>query len=180
MAFLWKLRCPDCSGTFKWPGDQELPAFCPLCQAPQTIKADDDICLPFIRSAATKAIDNVYRDMERGSEVRAQAAADILGVSASDVSDLKITNIRDAKYGEQSFVPVTNDVTRMMDATPKTTGFQANGAMLSPDVQSGPNANSGARMRTSLQKMHAKNFGHHLVSDRPGLETEQPGYRRRG
>lgn len=180
MTVIWKLRCPDCSGTFKWPGDQKLPDFCPLCRAPQTVSDDDDVCMPFIRSAATGATDKVYRDMERGSEVRAQAASDILGVPTADVSDLKITNLRDTHYGEQSFVPVVNDVTRMMDATPKATGFQAGGAMLSPDVQAGPLPNSGARMRTQLQKMHAQNFGHNLVSDRPGLETEQPGYRRRG
>lgn len=182
MAVILKLKCPDCGTIIRQPADQPWPRYCPekRCQAYLGTDGEDEICMPFIRSAATKATDKVYRDIEHASEVRAQKAADILGVPVSDMSDLKITNLRDSHVGETANVPVVNDVTRLMDVTPKVTGFQAGGAMLSPDVQSGPFANSGAKMRTRLQNMHAKTFGHNLVSDRPGLETEQPGYRRRG
>lgn len=182
MAVILKLKCPDCAETFKWPGDQKWPDFCPSCRAALTTH-EDEICMPFIRSAATKTTDKVYRDMERGSEMRAQAAADMLGVATADVSDLKITNLRDTHYGEPANVPVVNDITRLMDANPHAPiGFNANanGAQYSGAVQSGPFANSGAKMRTTLQNMHARTYGHHLVSDRPGLETQQPGYRRRG
>jgi hypothetical protein len=182
MAVILKLKCPDCAETFKWPGEQKWPDFCPLCRA-QLATHSDEICMPFIRSSGTKATDKVYRDMEGGSEVRAGMAANMLGVSTADVSDLKITNLRDTHQGEMAHVPVVNDITRLMDANPRAPiGFNAsaNGAQYSGAVQTGPYASSGARMRTNLQKLHAQQFGHHLVSDRPGLETEQPGYRRRG
>lgn len=179
MAVIWKLRCPDCSGTFKWPGDQKLPDFCPLCQAPQNVPDDDEICMPFIRSAATGATDKVYRDMERGSEVRAQAASDILGVPTADVADLKITNLRDTHYGEASQVPVNNEVSRLMDKAPDATGFQAMGAQLSSGTQAGPYANRGAKFQTEIRKFHAGMAGWGAMSDNPSNEVMNPNYRRR-
>lgn len=119
--------------------------------------------------------------MERASEVRAQSAADILGVPVSDVSDLKTTNLRDTHYGETAHVPVVNDVTKLMDAAPDATGFQQMGAQLSAGTQVGPLPNVGAKFQTQLRKFHAtKGAGWNAMSDNPANEiTMNPNYRRR-
>ena len=180
MAVILKLKGPDCAETFKWPGEQKWPDFCPHCRAQLNTRGDDEICMPFIGRPQTKATDSVYRRMEAGGEVRAQAAADMLGVSATDVSDLKITNLRDSKYGDVANVPVSNDVSKLMDAAPNATGFQSMGAQFSGGVQSGPFPHSGARFQTQLRKFHAtQGGGWGSMSDNPATEVLNPGYRRR-
>ena len=180
MAVILKLKCPDCAETFKWPGEQKWPDFCPHCRSTLNTGGGDEICMPFIGRAQTKATDNVYRRMEAGGEVRAQAAADMLGVPVADVSDLKITNLRDTKYGEVAHIPVSNDVSRLMDAAPDATGFQAMGAQFSGNVQTGPLPNSGARFQTQLRKFHAtQGAGWGAMSDNPATEVLNPNYRRR-
>jgi hypothetical protein len=55
-----------------------------------------------------------------------------------------------------------------------------NGAEYSTQVQSGPHPNIGATMITKARDFHGKLSHGMAVSDRPALETQQPGYRRRG
>jgi hypothetical protein len=63
-----------------------------------------------------KATDNCYRQLEQQSEVRAQMAADQLGVPVSEMSHLKVTNLRDnVQPGESYAVPVKNEVTKQME-----------------------------------------------------------------
>lgn len=179
MVVILKLKCPDCAETFKWPGEQKWPDFCPLCRA-QLSTGTDEICMPFISSARAKSPDQVYRQMEAGSIVRAQAAADILGVSISDVSDLKLTNLKDNTLpGETAHIPVVNEVSKMMDKAPDATGFQAMGAQLSAGTQTGPLPNVGAKFQTILRKSHAQRAGWSAMSDNPSLEVQNPNYRRR-
>lgn len=96
------LRCPECEGKFKWAaGTEEWPKHCPLCGAYVGIdRADDDIVLPFIRSARAKSIDQVYRDIEKSSEHRAEQAAQMAGVPVSEMSGLKITDLNDRRDSE--------------------------------------------------------------------------------
>lgn len=111
-------RCPGCRRTFPWEPKNGLPSKCPLPGCDYEAKEIDDtvISMPALRSFRMKATDDVYRQTEKASEVRAQMAADAAGVSVSEMSGLKITNMRDnAKYGESSVVPVVNEVTRQMD-----------------------------------------------------------------
>ncbi len=180
MAF--RLRCPECRGAFPFdPAHQSYPDDCPLCgEHIGHNRADDDVVMPSIRSARMAVSDKLYRDMERGSEQRAQIAAEMTGAPVSEMSDMKITNLNDARrQGDIAAVPVQNDVTRFMEAN-KVGGFQGGGVEYSAAVQSGPHANAGARMRTALQQHHTTLTGGAAVSDRPALETMQPGYRRRG
>lgn len=178
MTVIYKFKCPDCGEVFR-SSDKPDWDFCPKCKT--SLKTSDEICMPFISSAKAKSPDQVYRQMEQGAEFRAQAAASILGVPTSDVSDLKITNLRDTHYGESANVPVVNDVTKMMDAAPDLTGFQALGAQLSNGTQVGPFPNVGAKFQTQLRKYHAtQGAGWHAMSDNPANEiTMNPGYRRR-
>lgn len=112
----YSLRCPDCRDKFPWNPSAAWPRFCPLCAADIRNERDDsDIVMPFIRSSEkTKRIDQTYRDLEVSSEHRAQIAAQQAGVDVSEMSSLKITNIRDTKPGEIAHVPVDNEVTRQM------------------------------------------------------------------
>lgn len=179
MTVIYKFRCPDCSEEFR-AVDKPDWDFCPKCKT--SLKTNnDEICMPFISSSQAKSPDKVYRDMERASEFRANAAADILGVSASDVSDLKMTNLRDTKYGEVAHVPVVNEVSKLMDAAPNATGFQTQGVQLSAGTQVGPLPNVGAKFQTQLRKFHAtQGAGWNAMSDNPANEiTQNPNYRRR-
>lgn len=177
--------CPECRGKFPWEVSLGYPKSCPLCGfSIGHDRADDDIVMPFIRSAKTKANDALYRQMEDASEVRAAQAAEMAGVPVSEMSALKMTNMQDARReGDIAAPPVTaanNSVLAHMEATNQG-GFQGGNAVeYSGAVQTGPEPNAGARMRTQLQQHHATATGYAAVSDMPAKETTEPGYRRRG
>lgn len=97
----FKLRCPECREKFPWTLENPWPRFCPLCRADiNNDREDGDVVMPFIRSTATKKNDDLYRQMEAGSELRAQAAAEMAGCDVSEMSGLKITNMNDRKDAE--------------------------------------------------------------------------------
>ncbi len=180
-----KLVCPDCRKKFPWERDTAFPRFCPLCSSDiGTDCADDEIVMPFIRSsvrtAQAQSADDVYRQMERGSEQRTEMAASHLGVPTSEMSDLKLTDLKDAsRPGEIAAVPVNNAVSQVM--AQGVGGFRgADGLGYSASVQTGAFANAGAKMRTVLHAHHTDLSRGSAVCDRPALETTQPGYRRRG
>jgi hypothetical protein len=181
----FSLVCSACRG--RTPFNGSYPRFCCHCGADTAPPVDDGvIACPAFLSAKTKATDKVYRDAEKGSEFRMHAAAEMAGVPASEMADLKITNMNDRRDAEIAAMPVVNDVTRMMDAMPKGSPFGFNAGMggqgveLSPDVQAGPFPNAGARMRTALHDYHSQLTMGTASSDNPAKETLQPGYRRRG
>ena len=155
-----RLKCPVCEKKFSWDAALPWPNICPFpaCQAVMgNDRADDDVVMPFITSSQsserTRASDQVYRQMEQGSETRAQLAASHLGVSTSDMADIKITNLRDArKPGEIAAPPVINDVTKVMDKG--IGGFQGqNGAEFAAGVKTGYRPNEGARTMAGLKQM---------------------------
>ena len=181
------LRCPHCETKFKVASGTKdgfgWPDYCPnkQCGVYMGIDHKEEVVMPIILHASSKTYDKLYRDMERGSEFRAQKAAEELGCSAAEVSSIKITDMKDnPAYGEASVKDVINPVSQFMAQT-GVGGFQgANGAGYSGAVQSGPFPNVGAHMRTAIQHKHGELTGGVAVSDRPALETSQPGYRRRG
>ena len=178
------LRCPDCRRKFQWETKKPWPRECPLCAADiNNDREDSDVVMPFIRSAATKANDDLYRQMEAGSEKRAEIAAEQAGVPVSEMSGLKITDLNSTRHaGDVAAVPVNNPVSQFMQANPQAAiGFQGGqGAQYSGAVQTGPSPNAGARAQTMVRQMHAERMGWDKVGDAPALETQQPGYRRRG
>ena len=123
-------------------------------------RADDDIVMPFITSSQlaerAKRSDDVYKQLETGSEVRAHMAAEHLGVPMADVADIKITNLRDARNpGEVAAPPVSNEITKVMDKG--IGGFQgANGSQFAEGTKVGHYPNAGARAVTGLQRMMGK------------------------
>jgi hypothetical protein len=178
MAFA--LRCPECRKTFKWEPTKPDPRFCPLCDADMGEPPDADvISIPAFLSAKTKATDKVYRDHESASMVRVEKAAELAGVPVSEMASLKITDIKGGTHeGDIAAMPVVNAVTQQMDAINARggqVGWQGTaGVEYSGAVQQGPFPNMGAKMRTAIHQANGS------VSDRPGLETQQPGYRYRG
>lgn len=178
------LRCSVCRRKFPWKTTEDPPEFCPFDDCNSRVasdRADDDIVMPFIRHDNTKKTDQVFRDMERGSEVRAELAAQQLGVPVSEMNGLKITNLNDRRDAEVAAMPVNNSVSQFMQAHPNAGGFQAaNGVGYSGAVQTGPMPNMGAKMMTQLRQHQADISHGSAVSDRPALETQQPNYRRRG
>ncbi len=171
MAVVIKLRCPDCAQTFKWPGDQAWPEFCPHCRAPVS-QGTDEIAMPFIRSAKTKANDQLYRQMETASEQRAQEAASMLNVPVSDVADLKMTNMRDGmKQGDTAFIPVQNDVTRAMD-NPNMAQVQQQAMAYAANTRVGPEVGHANYTQTMITREHARRT--------QGVWVDTPGGGRRG
>ena len=124
-------RCPRCRGRFPFDATKGFPDRCPLpgCDYVAPERDNTVIPMPSLRSASMGANDKVYRDMEKGSEVRAQMAAEAAGVPVSEMSNLKITNMRDnVREGETYAMPVRNSVTQQMDlikARGGTVGFGA-------------------------------------------------------
>lgn len=178
----FKLKCPSCRGSFAWHPKEGMPDLCELCgEKVGHDTADDIVFCPAIRSnAKTKAVDDVYRQMEAGSITRAQIAAEMVGAPVSEMSGLKITNMRDnQRQGDTAIALENSPVSELMASAPQTFGFQGgNGLGFSGPVATGPSPNRGAQMRSVLQDVHQSHGN--AVSDRPALETYQPGYRRRG
>lgn len=176
MAFA--LRCPDCRKSFRQNPSEPWPSACPLCGAFMGEEKDDAVvCLPAFLSAKSKANDQVYRDIESSSEKRMHMAAEMAGVSASEMTDLKITDLRPTVTpGAIAAPPVSNAVTQhmeMINARGGQFGWQgANASEYSSAVQTGPSPNAGAKMRSFIQQQNG-------MPETPALETLQPGYRRR-
>lgn len=180
------LKCSACETKFSWSFAEKgkWPDYCenPDCTTfIGNTRADNDIVMPSLRGAETKHYDDFYRKMEKGSEHRAELAAEFAGATPAEMSALKITNLNDRRDAEIAAMPVSNSVTKFMDANPNAAGFRGSeGLGYSAAVAQGPAPNAGARMMTTLRNHQASISGGVAVSDRPALETNQPGYRRRG
>ena len=181
----YSLRCPVCRVKMPWDPTAGFPEFCPNISCESRIahdRDDDDVVMPFYRSAATKATDGIFERMVAGSEKRAEIAAQMAGVPVSEMSDLKITDLRPTTHaGDVAAVPVNNPVSQFMDANPQAAGFRGNnGLAYSGAVAQGFQPNRGAQMRSVIQSEHGSKYAPGAVSERPANETMQPGYRRRG
>lgn len=188
MALL--LKCPVCRGKFPWVDPAKgFPRQCELCH--EYIghdRADDDVVMPFVRTSGSvaklAAIDDVYKGMEKGSEIRAEMS----GLSGTEASPIKITDLRPTKHEGDIAAPTLSGSAlelqkhmEAMNARGAQVGFQgANGVEWSAGSAVGPAPSAGAKARTALQHVHGQAVGGHAISDRPALETTNPGYRRRG
>ena len=175
----FSLRCPTCRTKFKWEDPTKgMPEYCPNPECATRIahdRADDDIVMPSLKSMRSASHDQVYREMEKASEHRAEQAALQSGADISEMAGLKITDLRPTRReGDIAAQPLPAHLQNLGSFS----GGQ--GAEYASSVQSGPEPNAGARMRTALQAAHGRLTGGAAVSDVPALETQQPGYRRRG
>ena len=162
MAF--GLKCPECRKTFKWEPSKPDPRHCPRCQADLGEPPDDTVInLPAFLSPKTKASDAVYRQAETASEHRVQQAAALAGCDPSEMSALKITDMRSTKNpGDIAAVPVVNDVTKQMDAINArggNFGFGANGAEFAAGTATGAVTVNGVTTQGIEPRAGAKTLG---------------------
>jgi len=139
-----RVQCPECANKFY---SKTVYGVCPFCGHEAEEPDDTVIPMPSLRSATTKATDKVYRDMETASIHRAEEAARVAGVPVSEMSHLKITNLRDNVHeGETYAMPVRNAVTDRMDqmrAAGQQAGF-VDGSGFAANVNQGYAPRSGA------------------------------------
>ena len=110
------LKCPACEKKFKYDVSGGWPDFCPLCAHKMgNDRPDDEIVMPAFLSQKSKNNDGVARQIMDGSEVRANMAAAMAGVPASEMSSLKVTDLNDRKDAEFSTRDVINPVTQQME-----------------------------------------------------------------
>jgi hypothetical protein len=158
------LKCPECREKFRWEFSDasRWPKACPLCKADIGVDDDDGvICMPALKGAATSRIDASYRELETSSERRMEQAAQDAGCSVSEMSALKITDIKTGVKPGESYVPeVHNAVTERMDQM-KQMGAQvgfagAAAAELAGAVRTGPHPNAGANTLARIQRMNGR------------------------
>lgn len=185
-----KIRCPECRKVFPWDFTAAggWPDQCPDRKCKSRIggdRPDDDIVLPFIStSGKSKRIDQTYRDMERGSEVRAEMAAADAGVPVSEMSSIKITDLRSTKHqGDVAAPPLPTHLQNVGkwqgDGASFSAGISTGNVSVNGQVSTGIEPAAGARTRTILQRLHGQRTGGNAASDRPALETLTPNYQRR-
>lgn len=183
------LRCPSCREKFPWDTAKGWPRYCAMCGEDISAK-DDEVVMPNILSFRSKIPDKAARAYMDGSEKRVEMAAELAGTTASEMSSLKVTDLSDRRDVAAN-IPVNNPVTQFMAQHPGVGGMQSNGIEYSTQVQTATpipgqpgrtsnDANVGAKMLTKVRDRHSTLSNGMAVSDRPALETQQPGYRRRG
>lgn len=174
------LQCPVCEDKFRWSFAEKSkwPTHCPSCREEiHEDKPDDVICMPAFLSAKTKRTDAVYDQMAAGSELRAQAAAEVAGCSASEMSALKITDLKSTRHeGAVAQAPVVNDVTIRMDqmaARGLPTGYGVpNAQEYASQVSAGAFANSGAMIHNTVRDSHAAISHGVAVSEIPVIDAK--------
>lgn len=162
----FRLQCPECTHKFYAPS--MFPECCPGCGYQYDPHDDTVISMPAIKSLVSKVADQTYRDIERSSEQRAETAAQMAGVPVSDMSGLKITDLRDnTKPGEVAIAPVSNAVTQQMDmmqARGGQVGFVGGSEFAAGTAQGAVNVNgqiingivprAGAKALGSIQRLN--------------------------
>jgi hypothetical protein len=113
-----RLQCPECA--HKFYSVTMFPDCCPGCGYVYE-EPDNEIALPSIGSLKSAVIDKTYRDLEVTSAHRAEQAAAMAGVPVSEMSHLKVTDLRDnVQVGETyAKTPVSNPVTQQMELMQK-------------------------------------------------------------
>ena len=156
----FQIRCPGCRKAFPWDPAIDLPERCPLkgcgyVAVRRDPEVDEDgvivIAAPFIGSAKTKATDACYRELETSSAARAELAAQMAGVPVSEMSHLKVTNLKDnTREGEVAAMPVVNEVTKQMDmirARGGQAGFTGSGQPIDTGTADGAITVNGQTIR---------------------------------
>ncbi len=145
MPRLVTYKCPDCSGQFDFlhhPSDEPPPERCELCGS---FMGDEPEKAPVlylkIGTAKGKGPDKIYRQMEKGSEERVAAAVEMGGGDASDYSNLKITDLKDARHEGEIAAPSTTQAQ-------KNLSYEVMGRKIGPEMQS-PNAKAFAEQTTT-------------------------------
>jgi len=158
MPVMRTYQCPDCEGVFEhlhMRSTEEPPAFCPLCGA-STAEVEPEVSSPHIAKSIGKVADQVYRDMEDGATQRANMAAEHLGVDASEMSAMKITDMKDnMREGDTANGVAANPVSTFMQQT-GVGGMQSatNAAGYAAATRVGAFAGAGEAVRQGVVQGH--------------------------
>lgn len=161
---IWcRYQCPECDKQFAHEGP---PRFCPKCGYDvQAEELPEIISSPSISGGVAKNVDGIFKADQEGAEFRARIADD---------PTLKITDQRDnLRIGDTTAMPPPPTA----PATILAPVSASQGLHYSAGTAQGPYANAGMRAAMALKSAHGmKGLP---TSELPGLETQQPGYRRR-
>lgn len=114
MAYFKTLQCILCGERFKW-AHEGFPDECPCCGQYIGLDGKPEVAAPHIALKIGKSADNVYRAMENGADHRAEVAADILNIPKAELTDSKITNMRDnVRAGENSAPKLSSSANEIM------------------------------------------------------------------
>jgi hypothetical protein len=118
---------------------------------------------PAVISLKTRVTDKVYRDIERGSQERAEIAAQVTNSSVDEMKSLVISNLRDSQREGEMAAIGAEDAQRRIEAntrapvghTGNASGFSdgvASGAVsINGQVYTGIEPNAGARAVAEVQ-----------------------------
>ncbi len=158
MAFA--LRCYTCRKRFKWDlTENGWPDACPLCGASTASdREDDDIVMPFVRSPKTDRTDKLYRDMEKGSEVRAELAAQAAGCDVSEMASLKMTDMKDnLRPGDIAAADVPNIGQKFVGGGSEyAAGISTGVVAVNGQITTGIEPRAGIRAMSTIQGMVGK------------------------
>lgn len=179
MATTFNLRCPGCRDAFPWNKGVDWPRFCPLCGYDTSIDHMPEVAAPALKTAAiTKAADATYRAMEEGSIHRAKVAAEMLGVPEHEMSDLKITNLKDnQREGDVAAIETANAVSTMIQSHPQMFGHQSTPQAVQQAMgyaaaaHDGPDAYAGSKAQSFIKQIHGRTGN--ISTDVPALEIVQ-------
>jgi len=161
-----QLRCPKCRKAFPWDG-KDFPERCLVCKEVVNEKlgsnrSDDDIVMPFVRanSSIAKTVDKLYRDTERGSEVRAELAAEAAGASVAEMSSLKITNMADNQRPGDIAAPPIPDIGQKFvgGGSEYSAGVSSGAISLNGQVTHGIEPRAGLRAMSKVQGIMGKSL----------------------
>jgi hypothetical protein len=181
MSKMKRYRCPECSGTFEFfhhPNVEEDPAprYCPLCGFDS--HADEEkpyggvIEAPHVRNVpVVKGGDNTYEAMVQASETNAVAAAEMAGVDASEMSNMKITDMKDnLREGDDAVAVDSTPVAQVMQQAPGVFGFQGydSAAGYASAVRTGPEAFAGMKAASVVRAGHTDRVLATMASGKTG------------
>lgn len=157
-------RCPDCGQSFWVPllsANQEPPEDCPLCHGTGDAPVDpvdiSNLRFPHIAKSIGKVADTVYRDMETGSQVRAEMAAEMLGESAQQTA-VGMTDMKDSmREGDSAAaMPVSPEMRSFVNNNPNVMSMKDSetGAQYAAATRQGIAAGEGDWIRSQVQRNH--------------------------
>jgi len=172
------IRCHLCRERFSWDIMKGYPTHCECCKQFIGIPADaPELATPYISTQQKRGnTDAIYRDMENKSVARAQMAAADAGVSASEMSHMKMTDMKDGlREGDSAAANSLTQTQKVMEAQSSFGGGNAKAMAIaaSSGTRTGPLPNAGTNFihnaTDGLRAMHSKRNG--PQSSMPGKGT---------
>ncbi len=153
MPRLVTYECPDCKGQFDFmhhPSDEPAPDRCELCNA---WMGDEPEKVPVLHlnfgKEKNRVVDQVYRRMESASIENANQAAEMTGASVSEMSAIKITDLKtNQREGDVAAVaPVS------MTKAAQNLSYEIGGHKVGPSMQGSAAAQWGGETRAGREAL---------------------------